>query len=163
MLKKTGAFFKQYGKWIGGGLLVILIGMQFFPIDKTNPPINEADTFEALENPPQEIAMILKKACNDCHSNATKYPWYTNVAPLSWWIKGHIDHGRGELNFSEWGTYNLRKKLHKMEEVAEEVEATKMPLLSYAIAHSEAFISKEERAALVKWFSEKSKAGEESE
>lgn len=163
MLNKIGKFLKQYGKWIGGGLLLILIGMQFFQIDKTNPPINEADTFEAIENPPQEIALIMKNACNDCHTNTTKYPWYTSIAPLSWWIKDHIDHGRGELNFSEWGTYKVRKKLHKMEEVAEEVEATKMPLLTYALMHHDAFISKEDRAALVKWFSEKAEEGKESE
>lgn len=160
MLKKIGSFLKQYGKWIGGGLLVVLVIMQFFPIDKQNPSIDSLNTFESIEQPPQEIALIMKKACNDCHSNTTEYPWYTNIAPVSWWVKGHIDHGREELNFSEWGTYSVRKKLHKMEEVAEEVEATKMPLLTYALVHTEAFISKEERASLVKWFADKAKAGE---
>jgi hypothetical protein len=74
------------------------------------------------------------------------------VAPVSWWVKGHIDHGREHLNFSIWGDYDAKKQAHKLEEAVEFVEETKMPLLSYIIAHPEARISEEARAELVKWF-----------
>lgn len=143
---------KKWLKYIGALLLGVLFVMQFFPIDKTNPPFEEADDFISIESPPTAIATMIKDACYDCHSNRTKYPWYTSIAPLSWWIQGHIDHGRGEMNFSEWGQYDDGKRKHKLEECSEKTEATEMPLLSYIIAHPEARLSTEERADLVAWF-----------
>lgn len=143
---------KQYHKKILITLLAVLIIMQFFGIDKTNPPSDANQDFMTLTSPPSDISQLLKDACYDCHSNHTKYPWYTNIAPVSWWIKGHIDHGRGNLNFSEWGTYSDKKRTHKIEEVIEFVEDKRMPLLSYIIGHPEAKISKEDRANIVTWF-----------
>ena len=137
------------------GLLVILVVMQFFGIDKTNPPVIEEIDFITLEQPPDNVAIMLKEACYDCHSNRTKYPWYTNVAPVSWWIKGHIDHGRQNLNFSDWGNFSDGKKEHKLEECIEFVQEKRMPLLSYIIAHPEAKISEEQRLAMAQWFQSK--------
>ena len=138
-------------------LLVALIIMQFFPIDKTNPTADASLDLITMENPPQEIAMMLKGACYDCHSNNTKYPWYTSVAPISWWVKGHIDHGRDEINFSEWGNYKADKANHYLEESAEVVEEKRMPLTPYLILHPEAKISEEQRATLAQWFKSKMK------
>jgi len=142
-------------KWIRYtliGLLVALAVMQFFPIDKTNPPVDTAKDYITIAEPPANIANMLKAACYDCHSHEAKYPWYTSVAPVSWWVKGHIDNGRKHLNFSVWGDYSAKKVAHKLEECVEFVEETKMPLLSYIIAHPEARLSEEERADLVAWF-----------
>lgn len=133
-------------------LLAVFIIVQFFPIDKTNPESDPTKDFITLENPPQDIAVMLKNACYDCHSNHTKYPWYTNVAPFSWWIKGHIDHGREELNFSEWGNYSAKKASHKLEECYEKIENKSMPLTSYWVAHPEAKLSAEDRTKMVDWF-----------
>ena len=138
-------------KKIGIALLVIFVLMQFYRIDKTNPPVNPAEDFITIENPPTSIVSILKDACYDCHSHETKYPWYTNIMPFSQWIKGHIDHGRKKLNFSKWGTYAASKKEHKLEECTEFVVETKMPLTSYLIAHPEARISKAQRKELADW------------
>ena len=138
-------------------LLGIFIIMQFFRIDKTNPPVNKALDFIEIHQPPKEIAAMLKDACYDCHSHEVKYPWYTNVAPVSWWVKGHIDNGIEELNFSEWGNYEASKAKHKLEESYEKVEKKEMPLTPYLIAHSEARLTTEQRAALVKYFKEKMK------
>ena len=71
--------------------------MQCFQTDKSTPPIEEKNTFAAQANPPDEILTALKDACYDCHSYETKYPWYTYVAPVSFWIRGHIKGGRGKL------------------------------------------------------------------
>jgi len=142
-------------KWIRYtliGLLVALVIMQFFPIDKTNPPVDSTKDYITIAQPPANIANMLKAACYDCHSHEVKYPWYTSVAPVSWWVKGHIDHGTKHLNFSIWGDYSAKKAAHKIEECVEFVEETKMPLLSYIIAHPEARMSEEERAQLVAWF-----------
>lgn len=134
------------------GLLIIFIIIQFFRIDKTNPAVNPADDFIERTNPPKEIAAMLKASCYDCHSNESTYPWYSNVAPVSWWVKQHIDEAREELNFSMWSTYSLKKQDHKLEEMAEEVEEGEMPLKPYPLTHPEAQLSAEQKEELEHWF-----------
>ncbi len=143
---------KKIIRYILLGLVAFLIIAQFFPIDKTNPTSDASMDYLTMTKPSAEIAEMIKVSCYDCHSNQTEYPWYTNVAPVSWWIKDHIDHGRKHLNFSEWGTYSDKKIKHKLEECVEFVEETKMPLMSYWVAHSEAKLSEEQRASLVAHF-----------
>ncbi|MBO6792787.1 MAG: heme-binding domain-containing protein [Balneolaceae bacterium] len=139
---------------IAFGLLAVLVILQFFQIDKTNPVSNPANDFMNIANPPEEVATILKTACYDCHSNNTRYPWYTNIQPVAWWIKDHIDHGRSELNFSEFGTYSQRRADHKLEESAEYILSEEMPLPSFTWAHAEARLTDEERTFLADWFEE---------
>ena len=86
-------------KKVGWGALILLLLIQVFSIDKTNPPADPQDDFMTLTAPPVEIKTILKNACYDCHSNHTEYPWYTNIEPVSWWVKGHIKNGRRQVNF----------------------------------------------------------------
>lgn len=133
------------------GLLVVVVIIQFFRIDKTNPPVNRALDIMNVVPVTTEIKSILKTSCYDCHTNETVYPWYTNIAPVSWWIKKHIDDGRDELNFSEWGNYSLRRKDHKLDEIVEMVDEDEMPLPSYLIAHGDARLSMEQKAQLVDW------------
>jgi len=134
------------------GLIVIIILMQFFRIDKTNPEYDPANDFITSMNPPKEIADMLKVACYDCHSNETRYPWYTNIAPISWWIKDHINEGRRELNFSLWKTFNARRTNHKLEEGNEKVKNHDMPLKSYLIMHNDARLSDDQRKQLAAYF-----------
>lgn len=140
------------------GLVVVLVIMQFFQIDKTQPPSDPQDDFIKLLSPPEQVAALLKTSCYDCHSYETAYPWYTNVAPLSWWIGHHIEEGREHLNFSEWGKYTERRQKHKLEECWEEVEEGLMPLDSYLWVHSEAKLSQEQASLLINWFKEKENA-----
>ncbi|MFK7981844.1 MAG: heme-binding domain-containing protein, partial [Saprospiraceae bacterium] len=123
--------------------------IQFFQIDKTNPSVDVAQDFIQNTNPPAEIATILKTACYDCHSHTTKYPWYTNIQPFAWWIKGHVDNGNKHLNYSTWSTYSAKKKAHKIEEMVDMVEGKEMPMLSYMIGHNDAWIDAGQRQALV--------------
>lgn len=134
------------------GLVVFLILAQFIRIDKVNPDVDISKDYMTITAPPQEIKTLLNNACYDCHSNTTKYPWYTNVSPISWWIKGHIKNGRKAMNFSEWSDYKESSKQHKLEECATRIENKWMPLASYMIGHSEAKLSDEERSQLVNWF-----------
>ena len=135
----------------GISLLVIVLGIQFIRIDRTNPPTDDQLTFFATLTPPEEVKQILRTSCFDCHSNDTKYPWYTNVAPLSWWIKGHINHAREEMNFSEWATYSERRKNHMLEEIVEKVNGGEMPLPSYLITHRESRLTETQIATLTLW------------
>jgi hypothetical protein len=139
-------------KKIGLALLAILLIIQFFRIDKTVPVENVEEDFIVQTNPPENIQQILKTSCYDCHSFQTKYPWYSNVAPISWWLKDHINDGRKHLNFSTWGTYEMKRKKHKLEECWEEVEKKEMPLESYLYTHGDADLTVEQRAELVNWF-----------
>jgi hypothetical protein len=134
------------------GVVIVLVGIQFIRIDKTNPPVDASKDFMTITDPPEEVEKLIRTSCYDCHSNESTYPWYSNIAPVSWWVKDHINEAREELNFSEWGTYEWKRTDHKLEECAEEVDEVEMPLKSYLIAHSEARLSDEDRAKLVDWF-----------
>ena len=149
-MKKSKQFL-----WLA--LILLFVILQFFPIEKTNPSFQPEDDFIAIENPPAEIATIMKNACYDCHSYQTEYPWYTNIQPVGWWINGHYTHAREKLNFSLWQQYNEEDKPKGLAEMADQVEATKMPLLTYWIMHPEAKLSEEERTNLVAYFRERSK------
>lgn len=133
-------------------LLIIFVGLQFFQIDKVNPDSDPNLDFINRTNPPEHIKGMLKTACYDCHSYQTKYPAYTYIQPLAWWIKDHIDHGRGELNFSKWGEYSTNRADHKLEEAAEYTLNEEMPLPSYTYAHGDARLTDTQRKELADWF-----------
>ncbi len=132
-------------------LLGIIVVIQFFRIDKTNPTVDIQNDIIAYEQVPGDIADILKASCYDCHSNVSVYPWYTNVAPVSWWIKKHINEARDELNFSTWGTFTEKRKDHKLEEIGEMIEEGEMPLGSYLLMHGEAKLDEEQAEKLINW------------
>ena len=118
-------------------LLLVLVLIQFIPVDRSTPEYDSTKDFIAMTAPPDEIGHLLKVACYDCHSYNVRYPWYSYVSPFSIWIqKKHIDHGREHLNFSIWGTYDADKQDHKLEECVEMVEEKAMPLNSYLWMHS---------------------------
>src|SRR4051812_32405218 len=123
------------GKFILFLLLFVLIGIQFFRPERNiheGAPGKDIGSYYAV---PAEVGPILKKACFDCHSNNTRYPWYANVQPVAWWLNNHIQDGKRELNFDEFGSYSPRKQYHKMEEAAEQVKKGEMPLPSYTWIH----------------------------
>lgn len=134
------------------GLIIFLILSQLIRIDKTNPPLVQNLDYIEITKPSPEISMLLKNACYDCHSNETVYPWYTNVAPISWWIKNHIKGARSKLNFSTWGSYKENKKGHLVDECHDFVEKKWMPIKSYTLMHGNAKLSETQRKALLDWF-----------
>jgi hypothetical protein len=132
-------------------LLVALVIAQFFGPEKNEGDITSVATFLAETNPPANVRKILSESCFDCHSNSTKYPWYDNITPVNFWLNEHINDGKKHLNFSDWSSYSLKKKEHKMDELYEEVEKGEMPLDSYTWTHSEANLTQEEIAEMVAW------------
>jgi hypothetical protein len=97
------------------------------------------------------VASAMKIACYDCHSNNTRYPWYSNVQPVAWWLQRHVNEGKEELNFSEFTTYSKKRQHHKFEEIKEAVTDGWMPLDSYKWIHKDAILTKEQSAAIAKW------------
>ncbi|MCF6306801.1 MAG: heme-binding domain-containing protein [Flavobacteriaceae bacterium] len=140
---------KKIIKYILIILIIALVVMQFIRPDKNEGGYESLAAFKTETNVPEEVFEILKTNCFDCHSNQTVYPWYAEISPLSYWFKDHIDEGKDELNFSEWKSYSVKKKDHKLEELVEEVEEGEMPLDSYTWIHAK--LSKKDRKTLIVW------------
>lgn len=128
-----------------GAAVVLLVLIQFIPVNRDNPPATSALALDG------EVGGIIKRSCFDCHSNNTVWPWYSYVAPASWLVARHVRKGRSELNFSEWGDYSARRMDHKLEEVGEEVGEGKMPLRTYLPLHPSAKLTVEQKEALLAW------------
>jgi hypothetical protein len=139
-------------KNISIALIFILLMIQSIQIDKTIEPVNPATDFISVTAANTEVAGLLKTACYDCHSNQPTYPWYTNMAPVSWWIKHHINEGSQHLNFSIWGTYKDKRKNHKLEECIEMIEEGEMPISSYTLMHGDAKLTDAQKLQLVEFF-----------
>ena len=132
-------------------LVILLVGIQLYrPAKNISEGTPETD-FLIVNNADESMATLIKNACYDCHSNNTKYPWYAEVAPFSWWIAHHVDEGKEELNFSEWSTFTEKKKNHKLKEIIEEVEKRKMPMESYLPMHPEANLTDDQIKQLTDW------------
>ena len=131
--------------------LVVFALIQFVGIDKSPIEINPESDFLMIEQAPMEVAELMQTSCYDCHSNLTIYPWYSNIAPVSWWLKGHIDNGRGKLNFSEWDSYSLEESDSLKVLSADLIEKKWMPILTYKIIHKESRLSDGQRALLIDW------------
>ncbi len=132
-------------------LLVLLVIVQFFQPEKNEGEIVTVEAFIKETKPNDQVHKILKTACFDCHSNSTRYPWYSSITPLNYWLADHVNEGKSELNFSEWTTYSIKRKEHKMKEVWEEVEKGNMPLDSYTWTHADARLLNEEVAQVIEW------------
>jgi hypothetical protein len=133
------------------GLAVTFVVIQFIRPSLANPPIDETKTIGATVPVPPDVQAILERSCYDCHSNKTVWPWYSNVAPVSWLLADDVKDGRKELNFSEWGTYKERRKARKLKELCEQVKESEMPLKLYVPLHSSAKLSDADRARLCEW------------
>jgi hypothetical protein len=134
---------------------IVLAGLfavsQVFRPDTTNPFVHPNERLEASLQVPAEVAAILERSCNDCHTNETVYPWYSQITPVNWWLKSHIDHGRDHLNFSKWAGYTQQQKEKRLEEICEVVESGEMPLPSYLWGHRDAELSPEDGRLLCAW------------
>jgi len=127
--------------------LLILVGIQFIPMDV--PSEVPSDPKIAVDAP-EEVQAILKRACFDCHSNKVVFPWYSSIAPVSWFTKMHVKEGREHMNFSTWTNYSEEKRLKYLEKIPKAIKS-KMPLPSYLLIHKEAVLSDADKEVLTKW------------
>lgn len=144
-------------KWLAVALVMLFAAAQAYRPARTNPRVEEAKTLRANARLTPEVAAVLERSCNDCHSSETRWPWYSNVSPVSWFLKTHVDEGRRELNFSEWGGYTPRRRERKLHEICQQVESGQMPLRSYLPLHPSARLSDEDRRLLCDWAREEEK------
>lgn len=148
---------KKAMKWIAISGLVIFVAAQFVQPARTNPVSDEARAIQSQVAMTPEVSAVLSRACYDCHSNATAWPWYSKVAPVSWFLASHVSDGRRHLNFSEWAGYDRNKAAKKLQEIDEEIQSKAMPLSSYTLLHPEARLSDQERTLVADWARTESK------
>ncbi|HRO68864.1 MAG TPA: heme-binding domain-containing protein [Chitinophagaceae bacterium] len=132
-------------------LLVVLVVIQFIHPARNKAEGPQPNYIGNAFAVPGDVKLILEKACNDCHSNNTRYPWYSYIQPVDWWLAGHVNDGKAELNFDEYTNRSLRYQYHKMEEVEELVVDGSMPLDSYTWTHGDAKLTAEEKDKLINW------------
>jgi uncharacterized membrane protein len=129
-------------------LVIVLIVIQFIPIKKTNPPVNEAIALHT----DQKVMRILRKSCYDCHSNETKWSIYSDIAPLSFGVISHVEDARAALNFSRYKTISKEIKIARLKRAISTVKLGIMPLSSYLLFHKDASLTKEDKKILIAWF-----------
>ncbi|MBL7707558.1 MAG: heme-binding domain-containing protein [Chitinophagaceae bacterium] len=133
-------------------LLAAFIVIQFIHPKKNTAEGPQPNYIGNAYTVPGDVKSILAKACNDCHSNNTVYPWYAKIQPVDWWLTDHVNDGKKEFNFDEFNGYALRRQYRKLEECIEQVKEGKMPLDSYTWVHKDAKLTNEEKAKLTGWF-----------
>ncbi len=138
-------------KWTAIVLVVLFLGIQLMRPARSNPPVDESQTIEARTQMTPQVKAIFERSCNDCHSNKTVWPWYTNVAPISWWIVGHINEARQLMNLSEWGKLDRDRQDRKLRQICDEVTDGGMPLPSYLPMHPKAKLSEQDKKTLCDW------------
>ncbi|MFN4284901.1 MAG: heme-binding domain-containing protein [Lacibacter sp.] len=133
------------------GLAAVLVIIQFIrpkPNKAEGPQPNNIETVVALND---EVKGIFAKACYDCHTNNTKYPWYSMIQPVGWWLQNHVNEGKQHFNFDEFATYTPKKQKHKLEEIIETITKGEMPLESYTFIHRDAKLTPSEINAVKQW------------
>ncbi len=132
---------KQILKWTGIVLVGLFVVAQLVPYgrDHSNPSVVKEPKWDSART-----RDLVSRSCAACHSNLTKWPWYSNIAPVSWLTQHDVEEGRAVLNFSEWN-----RKNNPTDELVEEVESGNMPPLKFRIAHSEARLSSKEKKELI--------------
>ncbi len=131
-------------------ILVILVAIQFIRPEKNTSKINKNSISTTMQIP-EEVKQIIKTSCTNCHSNHTKYPWYNEIAPVSWFLASHVNNGKKHLNFSEWNTYNKNQKNHIIKDLQEVLKNQKMPLKSYLILHKDAKMTPKQYKTVLEW------------
>lgn len=138
-------------KWMLVLLVVLFVGIQFARPARTNPPEEFSNTIFADATVWQDAPKTIERACTDCHSSRTRWPWYSNVAPVSWQVAHDVVEGREHMNFSNWAAYDRMRKAALLEDVCKLVKAHSMPLPIYITMHKEAKLTDQERQEICAW------------
>jgi hypothetical protein len=141
---------RKYLYYFALSLPILFLMLQLVPISGREVGDTKHSLTAQYPISPQ-VSAVLEKACMDCHSYATTYPWYAEVQPVAWWIDHHVEEGRDALNFSAFTHRRAAVQYHKFEEIVEVMEEQEMPLASYTWTHREAVLTDAERTLLIEW------------
>ena len=132
--------------------IIVLVGIQFIPTKLNESKVILKTDFVKIYSAPENVQNILKNSCLDCHSNKTNYPWYNKIQPISWFLEHHIFEGKSELNFSEFGSYSVRKQKSKLRAIINQLKDGEMPLSSYTLIHRNAKITENNKKEFLGYF-----------
>jgi hypothetical protein len=138
-------------KWIFAALVAVFALLQFTSPPRTNPPVVPGHDLLATNPPPPGIAALLHNACYDCHSDETRWPWYSHIAPVSWLVADDVKDGRERMNFSDWPRALPERAAKRLERISEEVDDKDMPPAKYTLLHPEARLNAGQREQLIRW------------
>ena len=153
---------KRIFKWAVIAIGVALILIQIIRPDRTNPEFDRTKDFASVPGADTAIAALLRRACYDCHSFESSWPWYSNVAPVSWVVVDDVQEGRRHVNFSLWGKYPPSRRAQSLDDIHDQITLHNMPLPKYLLLHPEARLTQAERDSVVAWADrEREKLGDE--
>lgn len=132
-------------------VIVVPIVIQVARPSRTNPPVDPRRDITASVEVTPTVAAIFRRACDDCHSNRTAWPWYSNIAPVSWVVAYDVNHGRREMNFSEWSSYHTEKRDKLRKGICDEVSEGEMPGSAYTLLHPEAKLANGDVQEVCRW------------
>lgn len=132
-------------------LLVALAGIQFVRPERSNPPSDPAKAMAAHVTVPPSVAAILDRSCRDCHSHETTWPWYSQVAPISWLVVHDVDEGREHVNFSTWDDLSRLDQRETLKDICKEVRHGRMPIPVYLVVHRDAALSPADVETICGW------------
>jgi hypothetical protein len=138
-------------RWVSVIVFGLFLIIQFVRPAKTNPATDESLSLQSRVQVDPKVAAILDRSCADCHSNKTRWPWYSNVAPVSWFVIGHVNDGRRDLNFSEWGNDDQRRQSARLRQMCDLVSSGAMPLSSYTPLHPGSKLTAADMKTLCDW------------
>lgn len=138
-------------KIIYRAIILLVVAIQFIRPARNNSEEVAGAAFTRQYAVPDSLNRVLTVSCFDCHSNHTRYPWYSNVQPFGWMLNRHIKRGQAELNFNQFGSCSIRRQISKLKAIASQVEDNEMPLPSYKWMHKNARLSESEKAMLITW------------
>ena len=142
---------RKLNRWSIAAAAVVLLAAQVIRPARTNPVFDPSRTLAAAHPMPVAVAEAFDRACRDCHSNETRWPWYSHVAPVSWFVIDHVNHGRSHFNASDWSRYEPDEAARLLKQSCELVRESAMPLRSYAFIHRRAALSAADVSALCAW------------
>jgi protocatechuate 3,4-dioxygenase beta subunit len=149
-------------RWLFLTPIGLLLVLQAFPIDRSSPETDPKYSLHQTLQPPDAVLTLLKNSCYDCHSNHTRYPWYSHIQPIGWWIQNHVKVGRQELNFADFGQWDAEDQADILRHCIKMVKKEVMPLGSYLRMHPEAHMNSEQKNMLLQWLADKAKQLESS-
>jgi hypothetical protein len=133
------------------GCALLVVAIQFFPVDTGNPPVQPANTIYSVEAVPDKVRTTFESSCTNCHSDQTRWPWYSHVAPFSWLVAHDVHRGRSLMNFSQWGMYSAKKRSERLENICDQLMNGDMPDGKYLLIHRNARLSDEQKEAVCQW------------
>ena len=133
------------------GLIIFLLMQCYQPARNIGYEQYFSSNFTEVYKVPKNVETTLRISCYDCHSNNTDYPWYSYIQPIRFFMDGHINEGKKELNFNEYGNYSKRKQETKLDRIEKQIKKDEMPLSSYTLLHRNAILTTTQKEDIINW------------